>query len=443
MGRSVDLDPTSRPGPAREAWRGDDGGGTAHSPSRKDGRVRRFAWIVYVVVAVLVGVAVVVPNVRLYTSEQSTGALVAQQRFLGERLRAGSGEQMQTYFPEGYFFSHVLYGLTWLDLAARQDGGALRPEALREARWSLRALESVSGRAPFDPDLRPAYGVFYVGWSNRLRGGIVELAGRNAPEAARFRADCAALARELAAGGPFLQAYPGQAWPVDTVVAVSALRLHDRVFGSDGYESLVRDWIAAARKRVDPTTKLLPHQVEPQLTGARGTSQSIIQRFLPEIDADWARTEYAQYRRWFADTRFGLPVVLEYPRGKTGSGDVDSGPLILGVSASATVVTIGAARVHGDQALAGPLTGFGEALGAPIRLRGQKRYAFGVLPIGDTFLAWSAAAPLAGPEEYGTYDSAVGWWWRLPWHAVGLLVMGLVWFPIISRLRRVRSPMAQ
>jgi hypothetical protein len=398
--------------------------------------VRRFAWIVYVVVAVLAGVAVVVPNVRLYATEQGTGALVAQQRFLGERLRAGGGEQMQAYFPEGYFFSHVLYGLTWLDLARRDDGGGLRQEALREARWALRALESTSGRAPFDQDLRPAYGVFYIGWSNRLRGGIVELAGRNAPEAARFRADCAALARELAANGPFLQAYPGQAWPVDTVVAVSALRLHDRAFGEHTYDSAVRDWIAAAREQADPATRLLPHQVEPQLTGARGTSQSIIQRFLPEIDAGWARAEYAEYRRWFADTRFGLPVVLEYPRGKTGTGDVDSGPLILGVSASATVVTIGAARVHGDQQLAGPLTGFGEALGAPIRLRGQKWYAFGVLPIGDAFLAWSAAAPRAEPGEYGTYDGVAGWWWRLPWHAVGLLVIALLWFPIISRLRR-------
>ncbi|GAB3427276.1 hypothetical protein [Flindersiella endophytica] len=405
----------------------------------------KVAWVVYVVVAVLVSVAVVVPNVRLYTSEQSTGALVAQQRFLGERLRSGSGEQMQTYFPEGYFFSHALYGLTWLDLARRDPGR--KAEALREARWALRALESTAGRAPFDPDLRPAYGVFYVGWSNRLRGGIVQLAGRNAPEAARFRADCAALASSLAADGPFLQAYPGQAWPVDTVVAVSGLRLHDRVFGSKTYGSVVDDWVAEARQRADPTTRMLPHQVEPQLTGARATSQSIIQRFLPEIDAGWAGEDYAQYRQWFADTRFGLPVVLEYPRGESGSGDVDSGPLILGVSASATVVTIGAARVHGDQKLAGPLTGFGEALGAPIRLGGQKRYAFGVLPIGDAFLAWSAAAPQgeAGsePGEYTEYGNVVGWWWRLPWHAFGLLVIGLLWLPIISRWRRAWLLMAQ
>jgi hypothetical protein len=134
---------------------------------------------------------------------------------------------MQGMFPEGHFFSHVLYGLAWADIA--RGDTTYRDEALREARWALERLGSPSARAVFDARLRPAYGVFYVGWSSRLRGDVIELAGAGAPETAQFIADCEGLAVAFGRDGPFLAAYPGQAWPVDSVVAVSALRLHDRV----------------------------------------------------------------------------------------------------------------------------------------------------------------------------------------------------------------------
>src|SRR5262245_34122198 len=188
---------------------------------------RRWVRWAYVAAAAVVTVAVLVPNARLYRSGQSTGGVVAQLHHLRGELRSGAGEDMQRLFPEGYFFSHVLYGLTWVDVAlADRDR---RAEALREARWTLDRLDGPQGREPFAAALRPAYGGFYVGWTSRLRGGVVELAGPGAPEVARFEADCDALAAAFAEDGPFLQAYPGQAWPVDSTVAIAALRLHDRV----------------------------------------------------------------------------------------------------------------------------------------------------------------------------------------------------------------------
>jgi hypothetical protein len=42
---------------------------------------------------------------------------------------------MQEPFPEGYFFSYALYGLTWVDVGMRD--GAPRDRALAEARWAL------------------------------------------------------------------------------------------------------------------------------------------------------------------------------------------------------------------------------------------------------------------------------------------------------------------
>src|SRR5690606_2931017 len=115
----------------------------------------------------------------------------------------------------------------------------LRPRALAEARWALRALDSPTGRAPFSAGLTPPYGVFYVGWTSWLRGGVVRLAGGPAAapeEAARLAEDTDALAAAFTehlddTGSPFLPAYPDQAWPVDSVVAVAALRLADHLTG--------------------------------------------------------------------------------------------------------------------------------------------------------------------------------------------------------------------
>ncbi|MGI5216355.1 hypothetical protein [Nocardia sp. CA-290969] len=400
----------------------------------------RTAWrALYIAAAVVLTLMILIPQVRLYRTEQPRPDIVAQLHFLRSELESGLGEDMQGMFPEGYVFSHVLYGLAWTDIA--RGDTAYRGEALREARWALDRLDSPSGRAAFDADLRPAYGVFYVGWSSRLRGAVVELAGPSAPEATRFTADCAELAAAFAADGPFPAAYPGQAWPVDSVVAVAALSLHDRLLGSR-FEPVIADWLKSARAQLDPATGLLPHMVTPVVEGARGSSQSIIQRFLPEIDPVWADEQYREFRRQFVDTPLGLPGVREYPHGKDGAGDVDSGPLILGISASATVVGLGAARMHGDRRLAGSLTGLGEGLGVPITLGGSKRYAFGVLPIGDAFLAWAFAAPPAAPAQ--SFHVVPPWWWRIPWHTLGLIALTLLWFPIsgtlMQRMRRLHAP---
>jgi hypothetical protein len=99
----------------------------------------------------------------------------------------------------------------------------------------------------------------------------------------------------------------------------------------------------------------------------------VIARFLVEVDPHLGRAQYRRFRELFVAAPFGLPGVREYPRGSRGGGDVDSGPLVAGLSASASTVTLGAARVHGDHRLAGALTNAIEFLGVPLGWRGQKR----------------------------------------------------------------------
>jgi hypothetical protein len=389
---------------------------------------------------VLVSLLALVGLVRLVAPATGGGSgeppgVRRQLAFLRAALDGGAGDEAQRLFPEGYFFLHALYGLSWVELGMREPGQ--RSLAVREARWALERLDTPAGRAPFSPDLAPSHGVFYRGWTTWLRGGLLRLE-RDPTELSRFTADAEALGSAFdAAASPYLQAYPGEAWPVDSTVAVAALRLHDTLLPAR-FGGTVQRWLRGVRERLDPRTGLLPHRVDPTtgapLDVARGTSQSMIQRFLVDIDEAFAAEQYLRFRDRYVVRPLGLgPAVREYPNGMDGPGDVDSGPLPLGVSLSATVVTIGAAQVHGDGRLAGALANYGEVAGLPVDTPWTKRYALGALPIGDAFLAWSKTArPWVAPPQTAT-PGVPRWWW-LPLASLLVAFGGAPWLRLLIRM---------
>ena len=71
----------------------------------------------------------------------------------------------------------------------------------------------------------------------------------------------------------------------------------------------------------------------------------------------------------------------------------------------------------------------GEALGMPLDLGVSKRYALGVLPTGDAFLAWAkGSTPWTFTPAPLTFSPLITTWWRLPIHAVTLIVLALLWW---------------
>jgi hypothetical protein len=401
-------------------------------------------------VAVVVSISALVGAVRLVapaaagTTDEPAGVR-RQLAFLRAALDDGAGDEAQRLFPEGYFFMHALYGLSRVELGMREPVGD-RATALREARWALERLDSPSGRAPFSPGLAPPYGVFYRGWSNWLRGGVLSLqpAERRDPgELRRLADDSAALGAAFdTSASPYLTAYPGQAWPVDSTVAIASLRLHDSLLPAR-FTGTVQRWLRGVRQRLDPRTGLLPHRVDPN-TGepvevARGTSQSVIQRFLVDIDPAFAGEQYLRFRDRYVVSPLGLgPAVREYPDGVDGPADVDSGPLPLGVSLSATVVTIGAAQVHSDAPLAAALANYVELAGLPVDTPWTKRYAFGLLPVGDAFLAWSKTARPWVAQTPSAPPAGISWWWRIPLLSLLVVLAAAPWLPALVRRYRYR-----
>ncbi|MFD6216877.1 hypothetical protein, partial [Nocardia salmonicida] len=91
-----------------------------------------------------------------------------------------------------------------------------------------------------------------------------------------------------------------------------------------------------------------------------------------------------------------------------------------------------------DRASAAAIGSEGELIGLPIDLPWSKRYAFGLLPIGDAFVVWSSTARLLTAAPMAV-EHDVRWWWRLPWLGVLGLIAVAPWAWTSARLVRGRA----
>jgi hypothetical protein len=389
-----------------------------------------FILTVYVVLANCFVYGVAAPD-----KSHQEASLNAQLGYLQPLMHAGLGARMQAWFPEGNAFSHALYGLSQCACSLRSIDAQAKKDALDEAMWSYRALDSDEVRGPFPKVMEPHCGVFYAGWRNYLLARIIEASGVGVD--ASLRAEFDSLSAELAlayagSSSPFLASYDGLAWPADNVVAMASLSLHDRLNG--GRERvLIEQWLGQVRHRMD-TSGLVPHAWDPLndavLEGPRGSSQSLMNCFWPVIDSAMAADQVERYRRRFFGSRLGVPMVREYPKGSSGVGDVDSGPVILGIGSSAMIVAPGAFRMNDDPsrayALDRSIEGWGVAFGAD-----RKRFAFGLMPIADLFILWTRSMP-SDPMIHVAAGSFMAM------HLWSVLVLFILWLPITLPLMAKR-----
>ena len=284
--------------------------------------------------------------------------------------------------------------------------------------------------------------MFYSAWKCHLQAGIVAIDPGNEAELRQLREECDAIAAALTnARTPFLPSYVGSAWPCDSVPAIHALKSHDRITKENRYQRVIANWLEEAKQRVDKDTGLLPHMASlpdgKNVSEARGTSQMVMLRMLPDIDPAFAAEQYGVFRPRFLHQFLGMPAVREYPTGMDGIGDVDSGPLIFGNSLSSTVMMVGVAQIYGDSALANAMAQVGETIGLPWTNNGRKFYMAGALPLGDIIVSYSyiARSWFSESEHLPVTRPELSRWWRWQVHA-----LSAIWFvPFLPALFRRRK----
>jgi len=313
--------------------------------------VNQIIKFVFALPIIVVLVVTIVINVRLHTVSASPARdLILELHGLKHSLDNHADAEMQKLYPEGYVFFNALYGLSWCNYLTHftHDDSTAHNEIQR----AVDNINSESGRAAFERDLPIPYGAFYVGWSTYLLGKklSVEKPAERAPaEVELFKQQCDIIAKDMETT-TFPVSYPGRAWPADAVLCISSLALHDRLY-DPMYHDVIQRWLGHVQARLDGNG-LIPHEVIPA-TGkvveeARGSSQSLMLAFLHEIDDEFFHDQFVRYKEKFFDSRMGLVGIREYPAGRYGLGDVDSGPVILQMGASATIVGLYPISYTGD-----------------------------------------------------------------------------------------------
>ncbi len=377
--------------------------------------------------------AVIVVAVSLAASAQLAHAFLqpgsgpdrvaAQVRWLNGQRDAGAAARMQELFPEGEFFTQLLTGLA----AASLDDAATVDSALRDTGTST-VKERFGTIAELDG------GTFYRGWRLLLLTERVRLTGDGSDT---LLAEASAVQGALAAAPTGVPAsYPGGYWPCDAVVAMAAVVRAQSQAGAPADPAGVAAWRAKLDGLRDPATGLLPHRISADgddREQPRGSSQAIIQTFWPDLDATGAPDQWRRFVAAFVVREAGLVGVREYPSGSQGTGDEDSGPLLFGVSASASAVTLAAARRNGAAELAADLDHEAEYLGLPLEWSGERRFAFGVMPVGDAFVAWARSVP-AAPATASSAPRPL-WWAYAPAFLLPAIAVALV---AVRHRRRTR-----
>ncbi|HEX3006363.1 MAG TPA: hypothetical protein VHO90_01975 [Bacteroidales bacterium] len=338
---------------------------------------------------------------------------------------------MQSLFPEGFIFIHSLYGLTWCELeCAEKDVKVVHEKAVAEALFAYNQIDSEIGRFVFDEDIVPKYGVFYNGWRNYLLAKILLIDSsfiNYSRYVNQFESQCESIAQALKESkGFYLESYYAQAWPADMFVAMASLALHDRIF-APRYQALISQWLQNVKANLDSRTGLIPHAVNPvsnrPLEGPRGSSSGLIIKMLLEIDPAFAKQQFQQFRKYFVSTALGLPSVREYPEGSTGSGDIDSGPVFLGVGFAATIDALGLFSRFGFHKVDEEYYKTISAFGFVVKSKKQKKYLFGKMAMADAFIAWGRSFGLTSKDAVKTSLTSKG---SLKFHIFSvLLIMGL------------------
>jgi hypothetical protein len=302
---------------------------------------------------------------------------------------------MQNIYPEGFVFIHSLYALAWCDLLEGIDHkSALFQEGFREISTSCSRVNSEEGRSIFSEHQLLEYGAFYTGWSTYLLGRKLNLSKQDTTEVNQFKQACDRIAEFIRKSStPYATSYYDMAWPGDMILAVAALQLHDRMF-APSYRDVIYAWVTKVKSRLDEYG-LVPHSVDSEtgksLESARGSSQSLILIFLHDIDQSFARKQFRIYDSLFVGKRFGLTCVYEYPRGTWGVGDIDSGPVILGVGGAASIVGMRTLGMFKQEDKSISIRNGIESFGLSRRKETTKSYLFGTLPMADAFITWAQA----------------------------------------------------
>lgn len=318
--------------------------------------------------ALLVATCAWLPSVHLFFAPKGDegAALLARQRALlaEPAAEAATHEHLRRTNPEWDLMRRTFLALSLLDDALAEP--ARRDEDLRLVDGLIDALladDRASGPYVFLLPYAHARRFVFEDKSLFVDGEIAlvlaarQLVGPRPELDAELAARVATIERLMGAGPARSgESYPDEAWTFCNTTALAALRLADARSGAH-HDELATAWLDYAKAHlVDPANGLLVSSYTYEgrvLDGPEGSTIFMVAHNLLLWDEDFASDQFARAKRELSYDVLGFSLVREWPRASTSRADIDSGPIVplLEASAGASgMAVLGAAAFH-DQGL--------------------------------------------------------------------------------------------
>ena len=347
---------------------------------------------------------------RLIAGEEKAD-LMARRAYLVGRLLRDRADAGQMRNPGGIFSGEWYIGSLSMTAAALANIAFEHPEtraqavdeigrmiplaqtpeaqAFDQGMWrgegALESLDAPSGHAG------------YLGHVALMMAAHRLLGGDPGPYRETHRRIVEAMARRLRQSPTaHLETYPGETYAMDNTVVAAAIAVSDLATG-EAHREAVERWLAYTRAHMlDPETGLVSFSLGPDgkpNQRSRGSGVGWNSFFLPFVDEAFAAEQFQRLKEHLVDAPLGVTGVREVRRGVFASGDVDSGPVLFGLSPSGTGFALAGARRAGDARLLGKMLSTAELVGFTFHWGGERRYLLAPF-VGDAIvLAMKTARP--------------------------------------------------
>ena len=303
-----------------------------------------------------------------------------QINYLSHILDVGYDDELQKRFPEGKLFSNCLLALSTIEYCNNYQLANDRYAEVVDN--CIRRIQSKRALAVFDQNLNPKYGIFYQGWTNLvystyLNSPVYEFSKIQTlvqQESLHIESELEQLQADSLRT---LETYNGSFWPADNLIGIASLENHD----------LQSDWIDLILETSEHESGLI-HHVGSSKNRIRGSSSAMITYCLNKSNYSDIEDYNHKFKDIFVDSYMGIQLVKEYEDG-SDRFDVDSGPILMGYGASATIMNI-KTQASLSSAHAKVTWAAMNFISIPFNMFRRKYFLFKKEPMLDLFMLWAS-----------------------------------------------------
>ncbi|WP_372368927.1 hypothetical protein [Candidatus Uabimicrobium sp. HlEnr_7] len=186
-----------------------------------------------------------------------------------------------------------------------------------------------------------------------------------------------------------IETYPNEVYPPDNCLAFASIGLHAQA--TQKKQPLLKEFLVNFHQRyIDPKSGLIFQAVDSSsglpIDEPRGSGTTFGLYFLSFIDLKLSKQLYQATKDKLAESILGFGVVREYLASTyEATGDVDSGPVVVGYGVSATGFMMAGARIHGDRDYFNKIYRTSVLFGTSLSSGGKWQYVTGG-PLGNAIM---------------------------------------------------------